>query len=188
MFSGLQRPKMTLTQKIQKNSYQNWVVFCFLQECHLGPLEPIKREILVFQYLKVSRRSPRPFSQPFGFIHELVGYQMKADSVLSNIYFQHLKFELQIQPLEGVKCRKLNSGTFLFTFSLITCDKQFFPIFLLVFQIATDPRIQKMSSKLPRKISINFQSTLFEKVNKLPSALQGAKKKFFVSSKIITWA
>ena len=117
-FSGLQRPKMTLTQNIPNNSYQNRVNLYFLCPGHFWPLEAEKAEKWIFRYLKVSRRPFRPFSRPFGFKYVLVGYQMKAGSVLSNIYFQHCKFELQIQPLEGVKCRKLNSGTFLFTFSL----------------------------------------------------------------------
>ena len=48
------------------------------------------------------------FSQPFGFRHALIGYQIKASSVLYNFYYQHLKVELPIWPLEGVKDRKPN--------------------------------------------------------------------------------
>ena len=36
------------------------------------------------------------FSQPFGFRHALIGYQIKAISVLYNFYYQHFKVELQI--------------------------------------------------------------------------------------------
>ena len=87
---------MTLTQKIPNNSYRNRVVLYFLCQGHFWPLEAEKAEKRIFRYLQVSRRPFRPFSQPFGFIHVYVGYQMKADIVLSNIYFQQLKFEIEI--------------------------------------------------------------------------------------------
>ena len=87
---------MTLTQNIPNNSYQNRVDLYFLCPGHFWPLEAEKAEKRIFRYLKVSRRPFRPFSRPFGFKYVLVGYQMKAGSVLSNIYFQQLKFEIQI--------------------------------------------------------------------------------------------
>jgi hypothetical protein len=68
----------------------------FLCLGHFWPLEAEKAEKRIFWYLQVSRRPFRPFSLPFGFKYVLVGYQMKAGSVLSNIYFQNFKFELQI--------------------------------------------------------------------------------------------
>ena len=75
---------MTLTQKIPNNSNQNWVVLYFLCRGHFWPLEAEKAKKRIFRYLQLSRRPFRPFSRPFGFKYVLVGYQMKAGSVLSN--------------------------------------------------------------------------------------------------------
>ena len=47
-FFSLQRPKMTLTQKIPNNSYQNRVVLYFLCPGHFWPLEAEKAKKRIF--------------------------------------------------------------------------------------------------------------------------------------------